>query len=321
MDPLISWLLDSPTPSIRYLTLRWLLGRSEADGDVQAARSAMLVGGPIPHILEKQSPAGHWEGERGYYGPKYVSTHWSLILLSELAIDPADSHLRRGVEFMLNATEHDDTLEDRFDKTVPDPDQYGFSCFWGNLLRYTVYCHLEDDPRVKPIVRYLVRNLETGGCRCVHNAYLPCAWGAARALWGLAALPEHSEAVSAAIQRTLDFLLDGAYSLTEGRYPTPGKPHTIWAKLNFPLFYQADVLFVLRVLGELNALSDARVRPALDWLAPRRQSNGRWPGISPYSTRTWRIVEDAQDTSRWVSLQAASVMQQAQTQATSHPES
>ncbi len=153
------------------------------------------------------------------------------------------------------------------------------------------------------------------GCRCVHNAYLPCAWGAARALWGLAALPERSETVSAAIKRTLDFLLDGANSLTEGRYPTSGNPHKLWAKLSFPLFYQADVLLVLRVLGELNALSDARVRPALDWLASRRQSNGRWPGTSPYAARTWRIVEDSQDTSRWVSLQAASIMQQAQFQA------
>ena len=80
---------------------------------------------------------------------------------------------------MLNATEHHDTLEDRFDEAVPGPDQFGFSCFWGNLLRYTVYCHMEDDPRIQPIVRYLVRNLETGGCRCRHNAYLPCAWGAA----------------------------------------------------------------------------------------------------------------------------------------------
>ena len=39
MDQLIAWLMDSATPSIRYLTLRWLLGRGEADGAVQAARS------------------------------------------------------------------------------------------------------------------------------------------------------------------------------------------------------------------------------------------------------------------------------------------
>ncbi len=103
--------------------------------------------------------------------------------------------------------------------------------------------------------------------------------------------------------------------MTEGRYPTPGKPHKLWAKLSFPLFYQVDVLFVLRVLGELNALSDARVRPALDRLASRRQSNGRWQGTNPYSTRTWKVVEDSQDISRWVSLQAARVMQQAQAQA------
>ncbi len=90
MDHLISWLMDSPTPSIRYLTLRWLLGRPETDGDVQAVRSAMSVSGPIPRILAKQTAAGHWEGDLSYYGPKSVGTHWSMILLTELAADPAD---------------------------------------------------------------------------------------------------------------------------------------------------------------------------------------------------------------------------------------
>ena len=236
MDHLTSWLMDSPTPSIRYLTLRWLLGRSEADGDVQAVRSAMQRLGPIPRILEKQTAAGHWQGDLKYYGPKYVGTHWSLILLPELAADPADPRLRQGAEFMLSITEHNYMLQDRFDPTVPAPDQFGLSCFWGNLLRYTAYCHLDGDPRVQPIIDYLVRNLESGGCRCLHNAYLPCAWGAARALWGLAALPERSAAVGAAINRTLDFLLNADYSLPDGRYPTSGEPHKLWAKLSFPLF-------------------------------------------------------------------------------------
>jgi len=312
MDNFISWLMESPTASIRYLTLRWLADRPESDADVQAARRAMAASGPIPRILEKQTPAGHWEGDLSYYGPKYVGTHWSMILLPELAADPADPRLRRGAEFILGITEHSHMLEGRFDRSVPDPSQVGFSCFWGNVLRYAVYCHLEDDPRLEPIVRYLVQNLDAGGCRCEHNAFLPCSWGAVRSLWGLAALPRRSEVVSAAINRTLDFLLGADNSLPEGRYPTPGKPHKLWAKLNFPLFYQVDVLFTLRVLADLNMLSDRRVRPALDWLESQRKANGHWQGTNPYSTRTWKLAGDSQDTSRWVSLQAARLLQQAQ---------
>jgi hypothetical protein len=314
MNEFINWLLDSPTPSIRYLTLRHLVGVPEDNADVQAARDAMRTTGPIAAILKKKAPAGHWEGDTRYYGPKYVGTHWSMILLSELAADPDDFRLHQGVEFMLSATEKTDILEGKFDSSVPSPDQYGFTCFWGNLLRYTAYCRRADDPRVPPIVDYVARNLETGGCRCIHNHYLPCAWGAAYALWGLAAMPTRSEAVTASIDKALEFLFDTDYQLAEGRYPTPGQVHKIWGKLNFPLFYQADVLFVLRVLGELDALGHPAVQPALDWLADQRGPNGRWRGSSPYGPRTWKVVGDREDTHRWVSLQAATVLHQAEVQ-------
>jgi hypothetical protein len=314
MEDLITWLLDSPTASIRYLSLRRLLGHSEDDRDVQAAREAMRAVGPIPTILKKQTSAGHWAGDLSYYGPKYVGTHWSMILLPELAADPDDPRLLRGVEFMLTATDKNYMLEGQFDPSVPSPDQFGLTCFWGNVLRYTAYCNRADDPRVRPIVDYLVRNLESGGCRCRHNEYLPCAWGAARALWGLAALPGRSEAVAAAIDKTISFLAESDYRLVAGNYPTPRKIHKLWARLSFPLFYQADILFTLRVLGELNALGRPGAQPALEWLAARSLSNGRWRGSNPWGSRTWPIADDSQDTNRWVSLHAMIVLRQAEAQ-------
>jgi hypothetical protein len=146
------------------------------------------------------------------------------------------------------------------------------------------------------------------------NAYLPCAWGAFRTLWGLAALPNRSAAVTAAINRTLQFLLESDHQLAAGDYPTRGKIHPIWAKLNFPLFYQVDVLFALRVLGEFGMLGSPGAQPALDWLRAQRQPDGRWHGVSPFSSRTWKVTGDWEDTSRWVSLHAALVLKQAEAQ-------
>lgn len=314
MDSLTAWLLSSPTPSLRYLTLRHLLDRREDDADVQAERAAMRVTGPIPAILDELTDDGYWLGDRSYYGRKYNGTHWSLILLPELAADPDDPRLRRGVDFILDATAKNHMLQGRFDKSVPSPDQYGFTCLWGNILRYAAYFGCGDDPRLQPMIDYVERNLETGACHCQLNGYLPCAWGAARVLWGLAALPRHATAVTSAIERGLDFLLNPAYSLAAGSYPTSGKVHKLWSKLNFPLFYQVDVLFVLRVLGELGALGQPGAQPALAWLEAQRQPNGRWRGVSPYSARTWKVPGDAQDTSRWVSLHAALVLRQAEAQ-------
>jgi hypothetical protein len=99
--------------------------------------------------------------------------------------------------------------------------------------------------------------------------------------------------------------------LIQGDFPTGGNAHRIWSRLNFPLFYQADVLFVLRVAEELNALDRDGARAALDWLAARRTRTGRWRGASPFRQRTWQVLGDAHDTNRWVSLHAAHVLQSA----------
>jgi hypothetical protein len=314
VDSLTDWLIDSPTPSIQYLTLRRLLGRGEDDADVQAARRAMRMTGPIPKITARQSPGGNWEGDPHYYGRKYVGTHWSLILLPELAADPDDPALRQGVEFMLTETAKNGMLEDRFNRPTPSPAEFGFTCLWGNILRYAVYFGYADDPRVSPMVEYMVRNLTTGGCHCHINNFLPCAWGAARVLWGLAALSNRSQTVESAILTTVDFLLESGYELAVGAYPTRGTVHTLWSKLNFPLFYQTDVLFVLRVLGEVGALGRPSAQPVLQWLEAQRLPDGHWRGNNPFSSRTWRIGTGTQDVNRWVSLHAAIVLQQAEAQ-------
>jgi len=46
----VNWLLEAETPSIRYLTLRDLLGKPESSKDVLSARSNMQEEGPIPVI-------------------------------------------------------------------------------------------------------------------------------------------------------------------------------------------------------------------------------------------------------------------------------
>ncbi len=298
---LIPWLLAAPTPSIRYLTLRRLLGRPEDDADVQAARQEMAASGLIPAILAGQTERGNWAGEHGYYSPKYTSTHWSMTTLVELAADGTDAQMRRGAEFMLADTEADAARPG-----------HGWVCFWGNVLRYVLHAGFDGDPRTAQLTDRVVRDATDAGWRCRYNEELPCAWGAARALWGLAALPaeRRSPEVAAAIASGLHLLLEGD-RLVRADYPTPGKIHALWARLNFPLFYQADILFVLRVVAELGALDQPGARSAMGWLAARRRPDGAWRGANPFSAfrgRGWRAPADREEIDRWVTLHALAVL-------------
>jgi hypothetical protein len=301
----ISWLLEAATPSIRYQTLTDLMHLPGDDHRVRRARRDIGRQGPAPAILAKQAKAGHWQGERGYYTPKYTSTHWSMLLLAELGVDGQTPGFRRGAEYMLAATAPG--LETRLERQAG-----GSACFWGNLLRYVLRAGCADDPRLGDVQRYLALDLQEG-CRCEINYDTECAWGVARALWGLAALkPQRSQLVRRAIGQGLTFLLE-SHHLARVDFPVPEKCRvsSLWFKLNFPLFYQADLLFVLRVLGELGGLRQTRAQAALDWLEQRRGVGGTWPGASPYGGRTWRELGGAGETRRWVTLQALRVLQQA----------
>lgn len=304
MQEPLSWLLEAETPTIRYLTLVDLMGLSEEDHRVQEARQAIMQAGPVPAILAEQTEGGNWPGEHSFYTPKYKSTHWSLVLLAELHVDGQAPRFRRGVEFMLGQ------VSGRLAKRLAE-DESGWSCLFGNVLRYVCHAGLADDDRTAALIDYCVREIGNGDCRCDWNSGYACAWGVARTLWGVAAIPKElrGPAVDRAIQQGLDFLLAPG-RLPAADYPVPddGHVHSFWSRLNFPLFYQADVLFVLRVAAELGALDRPGAQGALAWLAGRRQKNGRWRGSNPFRRRTWPQLGGPEETSRWVTLQAGTLM-------------
>jgi hypothetical protein len=302
---LILWLLQAKTPSIRNITLRKLLGRPEEVPDLETGHHATKAAGPVHEILSHQTESGCWSGERSYYTPKYTSTHWSMLLLTELGADGSNPRMKKGAAFMLAAPQNEltETLE---------KGGIGLSCFWGNLLRYALLCSQADNLQIKDIIQYLANDAQNHWC-CPYNGGLPCAWGAARALWGLAALPAENSSplVEAAIQSGISFLLEN-HRLVAADYPTPDKVHPLWFRLNFPLFYQADILFVLRVMAELRTLDHPDAQPALEWLLSKRKPDGRWHGTNPFRRRTWPDLADSEETSRWVSLFSAIILLQAE---------
>ena len=303
----MNWLLESESASIRYLTRLTLLDQSSCQAEVKQEWESLNASGAITQILAGQSSNGSWRGEHTYYTPKYTSTHWSLLLLSELQIDAHNPDFQKGVDFMLSNTKKG--FLHYSDERTP-----GITCFWANLLRYALHGAETDAADVLPIREHLTQDALQMDWRCQYNDDRPCAWGAARALWALAAIPENqrTSAEKETIQSGLSFLLD-EFDLLKANYPTPegGKIHPLWFKLNFPLFYQADILFVLRVLDELNQLKHPKAQASLEWLIGKRQTNLRWRGSSPYRRRTWQGMGESEDTNRWVSLHAAIILEHA----------
>ena len=298
LDPgVITWLTEPADPSVRYWTLTRLLDRT--DKDVDQARQAIARQGPAVEILSHYAGDGRWEGERGYYTRKYTSTHWQLLLLAELAADGQDERIAAACRRMIDAV----AGEDR--STV-------WPCFHANLIGYLHALGHGQDEQVRQFEAELARAGSAGEWRCALNADLPCAWGAARALWGFGHIPPNgrSSAVEEAIDSGVRFL--GRFKLCDGDYPSSGARHGMWSRANFPLFYQADVLFTLRALADVGRIDDVPAfREAVTWLENRRRSDGRWNGASPYGSRMWTQLEKRRRPSKWVTWQALYVLKTA----------
>ncbi len=101
-DP-TGWLLEDENPSIKYLTLREILEKSESASEVKSARRNIMENGVIPKILAKQAPGGYWEKEEDFYvRTKYKGTVWQLIILAELWADRDNPRIKKTCEFILS---------------------------------------------------------------------------------------------------------------------------------------------------------------------------------------------------------------------------
>ena len=79
----VGWLLDGD-PSIRFQTKRDLLGLPEKDWIYDQENITEIGWGKA--LLDLQDPDGKWGG--GLYGPKFISTHYTLLLLRRLEMLP-----------------------------------------------------------------------------------------------------------------------------------------------------------------------------------------------------------------------------------------
>ncbi|MBI2323420.1 MAG: hypothetical protein HYU87_00420 [Chloroflexi bacterium] len=298
-DPL-PWLLEKRDPAVRAATLRHILDRSPRDPELREAQTRAMSSPPISTILRRQNAEGRWNG--GHYSPKYTSSHWSMLLLTEYGIDGSDGRVRLGARRIL-----EDLAAGKAGMGWVLDRDHGAACYTANVIRYVSGAGYGTDPRIEPLIQRLVRDAKKFDAACWINGEQPCAWGYARLVWGLAALPEaaRTREVERAIRRGVEFLL--SFKVDRGAYPTATTPSYLWRQVSFPLFYQADVLFVLRALDAADALDDPRAQSSIAWLLARQDERGRWGGRAPYTDRMPSRI----DASKWVTLHAITLLKHA----------
>ena len=324
-DPL-PWLLDGDAPAVRHLALRLLLGMPPDDPEVTSTRAAAMRSEPIAGILAAQDPEGWWSKPGPGYAPKYTGTVWQLIFLGQMGADGSDARVVAACEYVLS---HTQTVAGGFGASsvrtaTQPPPSAAIHCLNGNLLRALIGFGWLDDPRVGRSIDWqaavvtgegsvALRPSATSGpgFRCSANDHLPCAWGATKAVLGLAAIPAERRPphVRRALDAGVEFLL--SCDPSSAAYPMPSRasrPNGSWFRLGFPSGYVADVLQVLEAVCDAGAAGDPRLEPAVEWLLELQDDRGRWTNRYAYQGKLVRDIDVAGEPSRWVTLRACRVL-------------
>jgi len=320
-DP-VEWLLEPRVPAVRQLAMRQLLDRAADDPDVRESRAAALTADPIAAILAAQHPDGYWEKPGPGYATKYRGTVWQLMFLDQLGADPDDPRIASACDYVLD---HSQATNGGFGasgvagRSAPPPSAV-LHCLNGNLLRALIGFGWLGDERVQRAVGWEAQAITGEGVEtwyasgtsgpgfgCAANERLSCAWGAVKALGGLARIPvaARSALVERAIGVGVDLLL--SRDPAEADYPAGWgntRPNRSWFKLGFPSGYVTDVLQNLEVLAELGHARDPRLARATEWLLGRQDSLGRWRNEYAYDGKTWVDFERQGEPSKWVTLRA-----------------
>jgi hypothetical protein len=305
-DSVIQWLLEGDA-SIRWQVLRDLTGSAQRTVDQERRKTALIGWGA--RLLAEQSPNGIWaEGlssEGGLYSPKWISTTYTMLLLRDLGLPPANRKVRKACTHLLDkGLQRDGGIN------------YGWrgrseTCITGmvtSLLSYFRY----DDERIDTLAAYLLQQqMPDGGWNCRRDlgATHSSVHTTINVLEGLRLYEVERgrkllEARTAQ-RRGREFLL--AHKLFRShRTGEVIKPEFI--RLSFPPRWHYDILRALDHFQAVDAPRDPRLAEAIDILRSRRGVDGRWRLEHTYKGKTYFELERVGEPSRWNTLRALRVL-------------
>ena len=264
----LDWLLDESQPAVRYRTLTELLGRPEHDAAVRAARAQIPKTGWAAEILAERDPEGWWVNPNNHYTPKYRSTNWKLLMLSDLGVTRALPAVRTSCEWWM---ERSSTRYAWLRGGTGSP----HLCNAGNMARALIRFGYADDRRVRRTLDWLVATAHPkGGWSCWTFGNGPATGRNLDSWEGLSAFAAYprsrwTASMQGVVERGAEFFLERELHRQGDRYPP-------WYRFHYPVHYYYDVLVGLDLLTSLGYGADPRLRFALDLLKKKRRSDGRW---------------------------------------------
>lgn len=299
-DPVLGWLLDGDV-AVQYQVHRDLLGHD--DGEL---RRRIALEGDGAALLAARGANGHWG--RGFYQPKWTSSHYTLLELKNLGLPPATPAPRETGTLIL-ATEKGRDGGLNPSRTIGQSDV----CVNGMALNYLSYFGAATGDLESIVDFVLGQRMADGGFNCRSNrsrATHSSVHTTVSVIEGVTEYLRHghsyrSEELAAAADTSVEFLLRHRLFRSE-RTGEPMDPEFV--RLHHPARWHFDILRGLDAMRDAGVAFDPRMADAVEILRRRRGDDGRWVANRAYPGATHLPPRRAGQPHRWVTLIALRVL-------------
>jgi hypothetical protein len=296
----ISWLLEGD-PAIRWQVKRDLL--KEPNDACEEERRRIETEGWGKKLLDEQDEHHMWG--KGLYNPKWISTHYTLMLLKRMGISPENEKSRKAVELLIEKGIYRDGGIN-FWKSM----KHSETCVSGMILSIWAYFNIPDK-RIDRLVSFLLdQQMADGGWNCqsfngATHSSLHTTMSVLEGLWEYEKMHlEQCDSCRIARLKAHEFIL--LHELYKS--DKTGKViKSQFTRITFPPRWYYDILRALDYFRDCIAEKDDRFRDAIGLLR-KKEKNGRWPMQNLHAGKMHFEIEKAGAPSRWNTLRALRVL-------------
>ncbi len=297
---IISWLLDGDV-SVQYQVQRDLLGN---DDITLRTRISTEVWGR--QYIDARNNQGHWG--QSYYQPKWISTHYTLLDLKHLNIDPQLPEIKQVVNEVLAREKGPDGGILPIG-TVKNCDV----CVNGMALNFCSYFGANEE-NLKSIVDFILsEKMPDGGFNCQSNrkgAIHSSMHTTISVLEGFFEFLKNgykykAQEIENAMNSSIEFLLMHQLFKSD---KTGQVIHPNFLKLYYPSRWYYDILRALDFFQFADVPFDYRMNDALRVLISKKTKEGVWKLASPHPGKVHINMEKAGQQSRWNTLRELRVL-------------
>ncbi|AEE49979.1 hypothetical protein [Haliscomenobacter hydrossis] len=295
-----NWLLEGDV-AIQFQVQRDLCGELNLD-----LQRRIKTEGWGRAFLEKRNPNGGWGQD--YYQPKWISTHYTLLDLKNLQIEPEVPEIRQTIERVLRTEKGPDGGILPIGST-----RRSDVCVNGMFLNFACYFGAAE-PDLQSIVDFLLeQRVADGGfnCRsnrqgCVHSSL----HSTISVLEGILEYQQNGYTyrlpeLLAAAATSQEFIL--LHRLFKSDKTGAVIDHKM-TMLSWPSRWKYDILRALDYFQKANLPYDPKMEDALQQLRSKRKADGKWPLQARHPGQVHFEMEKPGQPSRWNTLRALRVL-------------